>query len=146
MSMTTWTGASLVSMTVTGYPLTWDDAQEHILRHLGNIAADSPIRLALDEASLTDLNGFLSLMDQELRELEYQLPSTDTDSSPFPMSKLNLGQRKTLQLLSQFLVYIGDHYGSVDLDVIMGLEKAEYQDFCLTKAYYYINMTITPSG
>ena len=62
------------------------------------------------------------------------------------MSKLNLRQRKTLQLLSCFLVYIGDHHGGVDLDVIMGLEKAEYQDFCLTKAYYYINTTIAPSG
>ena len=100
VSMTTQTGASLVSMTATGYPPTWGDTQERILGHLGNVAADSLIRLALNEAGLTDLNGFLSLMDQELNELEYQPPGTDMDASPFPMSKLNLGQRKTLQLLS----------------------------------------------
>ena len=88
----------------------------------------------------------MSLTDQELKELEYQPPGTDIDGSPFPMSKLNLGQRKTLQLLSCFLVYIGDYHGGVDLDVIIGLEKAEYQDFCLTKAYYYVNTTMVPSG
>ena len=62
------------------------------------------------------------------------------------MSKLNLGQRKTLQLLSWFLIYIRDHHGDINLDIIIGLEKAEYQDFCLTKAYYYINTTMAPKG
>ena len=99
---TTRGGANSVSTTATGGTPTWDTAKEHILGHLGGIAADSPIRLALNEAGLTDLNALLTLTDQELQELEYQPPGTDTDGSAFPKSKLNLGQRKTLQLLSRF--------------------------------------------
>ena len=71
VSITTRTGASLVPTIATGHPPIWDDIQERILGYLGNVPADSLIRLALDKAGLTNLNGFLSLMDQELKELEY---------------------------------------------------------------------------
>ena len=47
----------------TGHTNTWDNALEHIFGYLGNVAADSLIWLALNEAGLTDLNSFLSLTD-----------------------------------------------------------------------------------
>ena len=48
--------------------------------------------------------------------------------------------------VSMTLDCFGDTDGSVDLDMIMGLDKIEYQDFCLNKAYYCINTTMAPSS
>ena len=66
--------------------------------------------------------------------------------NPLPVTKLNIGNIKTLQLLSKFMSYTSKQFGSLELEDIMNLTVNDYRDFAVTKAYQYIQTTMSMSG
>ena len=125
---------------------TWEAAKTHLMSNVCKIKDDSPIWKALKNAGLEDLTNFTNLTPDELKELEYQPDGINKSGDPLPKSKLNLGERKKLQLLGCFLVFIGEEQGSLEVDDVMHLTKEDYQEFCLTRAHNYIVTTTAASG
>ena len=125
---------------------TWTQVFNHIFGTLGEVPSDSPIRNALSRNGITALTNLVNLTYKEILSLDYQPTGRDRSVNPLPVTKLNLGNVNTLQLLGKFMSYTSEQYRSLELEDIMNLTENDYCDFPLTKAYQYIQTTTSVSS
>ena len=111
----------------------WEKAHNHLLKNLHSVQGVLEICLALEEASICDLDTFLCITNEQIKKLWY-CPSGPARNKDRHM-KLKLGHRKKVQLLSWFLMFIQDEHdnGIICADVLK-LTKESYNNFCLTKS------------
>ena len=96
--------------------------------------------------TITALTDLVNLTYEEILSLDYQPTRTDTSGNALPITKLNLGNVKTIQLLGKFISYTSEQFGSMELEDVMNLTVDDYRKFTLTKAYQYVQTNTSMSG
>ena len=81
----------------------------------------------------------MGIADEEIKQLAYCLLGPGEDKGK--MTKLKLGHRKSVQLLSWFLMFIQDeHENSITCADILNVTKDSYMDFVLLRLINTFNL------